>query len=360
MCFNYSSSALSYNKSDEEISQIIEKIYNTRSSVFISGDFSLLKPLYDLSQRKGQWSLEHEVRRVKYLRDWSKKHDVMFKDIKSNVNITKVLKKSDTGMRVILVESYKFDYVYNKDTLSTINSFGVGLRHVAELTNKNGDWQLMSDWYTDCFEDAMGSYSGELTSGSQLMELYPDEVFNETKNVNNKKSFNRQKAVEYADKYCGAAWGNGNNYKYNKKYMDYNGAGGDCTNFISQAIGDSEGGGLRQDSAWHPGSRAWTNANGLKDYLTNYRKGYVVAKGTYSELTEPRPNYPNGMISKLQIGDLICYVKNGDPDHHAIVTAKDSNGYFLVNSHTTDRYHVPWDLGWGDKRIKFVMIHITG
>ncbi|WP_443662559.1 amidase domain-containing protein, partial [Clostridium sp.] len=30
----------------------------------------------------------------------------------------------------------------------------------------------------------------------------------------------------------------------------------------------------------------------------------------------------------------------------------------LVNTHTIDRYRVPWDLGWGDKNINFYLIHV--
>lgn len=354
-----SASALTYNKFNADIVAVIEKLYNARSSVIISGDLSLLVPLFDLSKRTGKWSLEHEVRRVKYLMDWAKKLDIRFVDVKSYVRIKKML-TSNIGVKVSLEESYKFDYVYNKDAESKVNSFGVGLRHVLTITKFNENWKILSDWYTDCFEDAMGNYSGEIASGADQIQLTPNDVFNENIILGNKKSFDRYKAVEYADKYCGSAWGSGNDYKYNKKYMDYNGLGGDCTNFISQTIGDSEGGGLKQDFTWHKGSRAWSNVNGLKNYIISAKKGYIIMSGTYKELTQTIPNYPNGLISKLQIGDLVCYVKKGDPDHFAIVTGKDSNGYFLVNSHTTDRYHVPWDLGWGDSKIKFVMLRITG
>lgn len=38
---------------------------------------------------------------------------------------------------------------------------------------------------------------------------------------------------------------------------------------------------------------------------------------------------------------------------------QDSHGYLLVNSHTTDRYHIPWNLGWGDNQIRFFLIHIN-
>lgn len=51
----------------------------------------------------------------------------------------------------------------------------------------------------------------------------------------------RISAVEYADKYCGAAASEEYRYSYNKKYKDYNPLGGDCANFASQILHEGEG-----------------------------------------------------------------------------------------------------------------------
>lgn len=100
------------------------------------------------------------------------------------------------------------------------------------------------------------------------------------------------------------------------------------------------------------------NADGFKDYLIYSGKGSEIKKGTFKELALPQTNFPNGVVDKLDLGDLICYAKGKNMDHFAVVTGWDSHGYPLVNSHTTDRYHVPWDLGWGDKNIFFHFIHV--
>lgn len=367
--YSFPSTCIFYSNEEEvQLKNEIEKIYNTRDAAFISGNLNSLKPLFDSSQQYGKWSLEHEIRRVKYLKSWSKQREVKFINVESFVRVKRIYNK---GSKIIvsLEESYKFDYLYPKDLTQTVNSFGVGIRHTLTLIKKNDLNKIYSDWYTDCFEDAMGSYSGDIGDGvvttnyEKTLSVYKTEV------KAAKPYYNREKAVDYADKYCGAAWGSDNNYKYNKKYNDYNGIGGDCTNFASQVLGDSEGGGLPQDGSWYcsstknmrcPGTRAWVNVNGLKDYLLYSGKGSQIKKGTFKELTTPTSNYSQGVISRLKPGDLICYEKKGDPDHFAIVTSIDSHGYPLVNSHTTDRYHVPWDLGWSDNRIKFILIHING
>lgn len=368
LIFHFCPSVSVFSTNDEEIrlKQEIETSYNLRNSSLISGNLNVLKPLFDTSQKYGVWSLEHEVRRVKYLKTWSKQRNITFTSIESFIRIKKI-KHKDGKLRLSLEESYKFDYIYNTDSTKTLNSFGVGIRHTLSLINKNNTDRIYSDWYTDCFEDAMGAYSGDIGNGTVSIDYEKTTPVIASSSSITKRSYNREKAVAYADKFCGAAWGSGNNFKYNKKFNDYNGIGGDCTNFASQVIG--EGGGLTPDGTWHcsgskftrcSGTRAWVNVDGLKGYLIYSGKARQIKKGTFKELTTPVPEYPLGIISKLKLGDLICYEKKGNPDHFAIITGFDSHGYPLVNSHTTDRYHVPWDLGWSDNKIKFILIHING
>lgn len=343
---------------DKQIKAEIERIYNIRSSAFVSGDLSPVKELFDTSQKYGKWALEHEIKRIKYLNDWANEREITFGNVESYVRIKKIYPRGNI-IKIALEESYKFDYVYNNDEASPVNSFGVGIRHTTSLINKNGAWIIYNDWYTDCFEDALQSYTIELPSSTisyNKFSLLSNDLFS----FNNKKYYDRQNAAAYADKYCGAAWGSGNNFKYNKKYNDYNGIGGDCTNYVSQALGDKAGGGLPLSGGWVPHSSAWVNADAFKNYLLYSGKGSLIKIGTFKELTASQNGSPPA-ISKLQIGDLVCYEKGrGNIDHFAIVTGFDCHGYPLVNSHTTDRYHVPWDLGWGDKKIRFLLIHING
>jgi len=340
----------------------------------VSGDTTKLNDLFDTSQKYGRYSLDHEVRRVKYLKDWSALRGIKFNNIESTVRIKKVLSQGKI-IKVLLEESYRFDYVYEDDPNNILNSFGVGIRHTAKITNIQDKWVIYQYWYTDCFEDALQSYTADAeTVFNNFKFTLPFEsklITNEKsyESAKDKKGYDREKAVIYADKYCGAAWGSGNDFKYNPKYMDYNGAGGDCTNFVSQVLGDKDAGGLKQDGTWFcsfpkygrgSGSSAWVNADSLKNYLLYSGKATVIQSGNFKELTTPSTEASASPISKLCIGDIICYEKgSGNIDHFAVVTGFDSKGYPLVNSHTTDRYHVPWDLGWGDRKIRFFLLHIN-
>ncbi|MDP4089345.1 MAG: amidase domain-containing protein [Bacillota bacterium] len=344
----------------EQMKEELERIYNMRSKSLVSGELLPLKELFDISQKYGVWALEHEVRRVKYLTQWADDRDIILTNIQNWVRVKKVYPKGKI-IKAALEESYKFDYVYSDDERNIPNSFGVGIRHTASLIKKNGKWMIYNDWYTDCFEDAMQAYSGQIPDAPAMSRYAHRKKDYKKAGSDFKPFYNRENAVAYADKYCGAAWGSQNNFKYNKKYNDYNGIGGDCTNFASQVLADKEGGGMPLGGGWLPYSRAWANADGLKDFLIGSGRGSLISIGTFKELTEPRENFHNGVVSKLKLGDLIAYEKGrGNIDHFAVITGFDSKGYPLVNSHTTDRYHVPWDLGWGDKKIRFFLIHING
>lgn len=349
---------------ESDISSEIQKIYDIRSNTLKTGDCSTLNDYYDTSKPSGRYALEHEIKRVKYLKDWSTQRNIEFKNIKSDVNVKKVI-HSGKALKLVLTESYKFDYNYKGDEANSINSFGVGIRHTTSLVNKNQKWLILSDWYTDCFEDSLQLYSSKndnkYTSSQSIFDITSNFInrINNTLIKSTRKHYDRENAVAYADKYCGAAWGSSNNFKYNKKYQDFNGAGGDCTNFISQVLGDKQGGSLKNNGTWHPGSRAWSNADGLKEYLLYSGRGRIIKVGTYNQLTNSH-HILDEILTKLQVGDLVAYEKGkGNIDHFAIITGFDTHNYPLVNSHTTDRYHVPWDLGWGNKNIRFFLIHVN-
>ena len=355
-----------------DILKVLENIYKDRCSMFITKDITNLQNYYDTSQRLGKWSLEHEVKRFSYFNDWSSQRDMNFTKIESTPKIRKIT-RTHRGFNLLVDEYYKFEYTYKYDVTPTTNTFGVGLTHSMELIQKQEKWIIFSDWYLDCFEDALKSYSGEIKDLKLNADIKPIyELQNLPRMPSNLKivpkgRYNKINAVKYADKYCGIPWASGNLVKYNKRYTNYTGIGGNCTNYVSQSIGDKEGGGLRFDSAWRctykkydgaDGSSAWVNADAFKQYLIYSGRGKVLAKGTFKELISPVSGFPGGEVQKLDIGDLICYAKGSDIDHFAIVTSFDSHGYPLVNTHTIDRYHVPWDLGWGDKNIKFYFIHL--
>lgn len=139
-----------------------------------------------------------------------------------------------------------------------------------------------------------------------------------------KISYNRARAVEYAKKWA---------LLRNPRYMDFDGIGGDCTNFASQCI--YAGSGIMnytKDIGWYYNSptdraAAWSGAQYLNSFLMNNK-----SVGPIAEKED---------IAALQTGDLI-QLNNGQRFYHSLVVAGFKNGEPLVCTHTFDSYLRPF------------------
>ncbi|MFX0548583.1 amidase domain-containing protein [Hathewaya histolytica] len=369
---NNEHSKSSYTK--EDYNDYIHSFFYTKNQTFFSSDLKPIKEFYDTTQNHGKYSLDHEIRRFRYLRDWASERGIRFIEISSKPSIKKITDKGNIA-NIRVDEEYIFKYVYEGEENPKENQFGVALFHNLRLKKVNKSFKICNDYYLDCFEDGLKAYNIDLkenTLPKPKPQKYdftklPKKDIPEYKEVK-KGSYNRLKAVEYADRYCGVTWATGNKTpKYNKKYKNFTGIGGNCTNYISQCLGDSDGGGLRHGSGWHSinvpnsgteGSAAWVNADAFKNHLLYSGKGRLVKKGSFNDLIKISEDNTNPYFEKLELGDIIAYAKKNDIDHNAIITNFDSHGYPMINSHTVDRYHVPFDLGWGDKDIYFHLIHM--
>ncbi|HZU14839.1 MAG TPA: amidase domain-containing protein [Chloroflexota bacterium] len=176
-------------------------------------------------------------------------------------------------------------------------------------------------------------------------------------------------AASYADTY----WSN-----YNPAWPSFANSGGDCTNFVSQAL---YAGGIAMrtsptysgNAAWYmikvhnrwSYSNPWVNAQDDSVFLEQHLTGIKVVATIYG--AAPGQTVSDG---DAQPGDVVLYDWNNDGtfDHEAIVTASDgtknadgTTNYDLVDAHTNNRYHAYWTLAqyntsWQTTRI--VVLHI--
>jgi hypothetical protein len=338
---------------DPKLTVFINELFIARTQILITHKPESIRHYYLEASQSSQHAYQHEKNRSEYLQEWAKHRGVDFTKAESKIRITHEAVGDDTA-RLSLINSLHLTYQYQgKEPAS--QQFGLGTHHNIMLKKVKGHWHVYSESYSDPLEEDPALIS--VQAGDRKLTkpsiVQPD-----------RKKYNRQQAVAYADKYAGGAWGARNEHKYNPHYKDYSSIGGDCTNFASQVIGDSaEGGGLPMTSNWYyhniqGGSEAWVRTDSFKDFLVYSGYGYIIARGSFNELNTSNSRYPKGAFADLQIGDLIAYEMRGDVDHFSILTGRDPRGYPLVNSHSTDRYHVPMDLGW-DKYTKFSLIHIN-
>ena len=241
---------------------------------------------------------------------------------------------TDDRVSVTAVVSESFRYRYLGEAHE--QAFGLGVRHYYTLRYSGDRLQILSDDFTAPARDR--GAPPRPAPGKSRRSVAPASTAA------------GKRAAAYADRYCGAAPGCGNDGFANPRYANLNGDGGDCTNFISQVL---KAGGLKEDGSWFydrataEGSRAWSNAQGLADHLAWAPWAHRLAGGDYQAIVAPTAAHPNGADRALRLGDLVSYVQHGDVVHTGVVTGFDAHGLPLVDAHYNDRYHTPWDLGWG-------------
>lgn len=331
-------------ESNEQYQVLLEHLFDYRNKAILDQNTDILKGLYDTNKKFGLWAYEHEVKKMKYIENWSHKQGVNFNDIKTRVVVKKFKEKEEDLYGIICTVSTEYKYSYKNEPEVT-NMFRIGTYHYLNVVIRDNQYVIVKEWYTDPFEDSLN-----------LDNIDTAEIENYIKNhekVEVQLTNEQQKAINYAHQYCGAAADEEYGFRYNKNYRDYNPEGGDCANFASQILYES--GRFKKNDTWNfngkDGTKAWVNAQGFKNYMIYSGRAEYITKGAYNDVYKEAYN--------LRPGDIVGYEKGGRITHVSTVTGLDSKGYPLVTCHNTDRYLVPWDLGWSNKNIKFHLIRVN-
>ncbi|SFC17984.1 amidase domain-containing protein [Clostridium uliginosum] len=346
LCINVCSEqkVLALTDTDSEVKSYVENIFSIKSKAILTQDLDCLEHIYATDTKLGQWAYEYEEKKVKYINNWAQKQGVKFTDITPKILITKCKVKKDKASFFVLCDT-EYKYIYLNEP-QLVNNSRIGTSHSLQLTNKDGKWIIAKEWYTDPFADSL---SLENIKADDIKQYITSQQARDLSNINER----RKNAMEYAEKYCGLSTIEEHEFKYNKKYKNFNCEGGDCANFASQVL--HEGGKFKKNSAWNyekgNATAPWVNAGKFTYYMLNSGRASVISTGNYEKVY--KASY------KLLPGDFVAYEKKGDITHVSVVTGVDSKGYSLVTCHNTDRNNVPWDLGWSDKKMKFWLIRVN-
>lgn len=322
---------------------LLEELFDHRNKAILDKNEEGLKELYEVDKKFGLWAWEHEVKKMKYLENWSSKQGVKFNDIKAKVKIKKVKEKEEGLYGIICTVSTEYKYSYDKEP-DIINMCRIGTYHYINVKIIDDQYIITKEWYTDPFADSLNLDNIKSEDIKNYISMQKPTILDLKQE--------QIKAIEYAHKYCGAAADEENGLKFNSNYRDYNPEGGDCANFASQIMFES--GRFKKNDTWNyadgAGTKAWVNAQAFKNYIVYSGRGSLIAKGSYEDIYKQAYN--------LRPGDFVAYEKGGRITHVSTVTGLDSKGYPLVTCHNTDRLLVPWDLGWSDKAIRFHLIKV--
>lgn len=133
-------------------------------------------------------------------------------------------------------------------------------------------------------------------------------------------SYNRENAVKYAERWAKSR---------NSAYMNFDGMGGDCTNFASQCLyAGVDVMNYQRDIGWYynsPNDRAaaWSGAEYFIKFMLNNKEAGPFASAV--------------SVSNLEIGDFIS-LHNGAEYYHTLIVTGFSDGTPLVAAHTDDSY----------------------
>ncbi len=332
----------------------LREIYERRAQRFVTGPAGpSLKDDFLLERRTAQWALQHEEGKYRYVEAWARERGVKFVEAKTEIWV-KELKVTEDRARFYVAQSLMLGYQYPGE--EAVNRFGVGSRHIIELHRTADDrWLIGLEWYSDPLGDETETpaetpkrkpstgrvpqaLAGLLAPTAEATAL---STAASAGRLDLAYRYDREGAVRYMDTYCGLAAGCGNGNKYNTKFRNYMGEGGDCANFVSQAL--RHGGKVPVPY--------FTRVDGLVSHLRYTGKADLVAKGDFATVWRIAAGKPDGFRSFVRPGDVLAYQYKDKMAHVALITGFDSRGYPLGNSHTADRYHVPFDLGWDRKTI---------
>ncbi len=144
--------------------------------------------------------------------------------------------------------------------------------------------------------------------------------------------YNREKAVNYARKWA---------YGRNPKYYNFNGLGGDCTNYASQCL---FAGSLVDNATptfgWYyknlnDRAPAWTGVEFFHQFLINNAKDGGIGNGD-------GPFAKEVPMKDLQVGDFVQFGREtGDFYHTPVVVGFTRFGVPLLAAHSYDAYNRP-------------------
>jgi len=173
--------------------------------------------------------------------------------------------------------------------------------------------------------------------------------------------YNGAAAAAYADAY----W-----QSYNQAWPSFANSGGDCTNFVSQAL--YAGGITMRTTPTYTGNAAWFMLKTKHRWSyalpwINAQDNSIFALQHLAGVTQVASYYGvapgQAVADNASQGDIVLYDFNNDGvyDHEAIITASDGTSWDLVDAHTNNRYHAYWTLAqynasWATTRI--VALHI--
>lgn len=226
------------------------------------------------------------------------------------------LEENERGITLIVEELTTLDYARVTGEEPPYTSFKSTRRF--EFAQVDGRWQLTGQHFLDeggplpVTEPPSGEEAGAPLDDPEAASVERPAVPH-LKKVDS-KGYNYQAMSNYARRHV---------HNYNPSYRRFNDVGGDCTNFISQAL---RAGGWQNDSGWYRDYHNWWYNSGNQTWSwinVNYWASFALSSRRSFNLTN---------VWLLSLGDILQmdFTSNQSKDHSMIVTVRSSTMPYLT------------------------------
>lgn len=339
----------------------IKEMFNARGQGILSNQLNI-----DRFYLKGSELYLHEKSRPKKIKELEQRWDTKIINFKPTATLINLDMVANNAAKAIVYEWTFFDWL---DKNGKVVTSGFGVFHEMAWEYSNEKWQLLADSYDEgpltgvTSPDYYASQKNNskstinkprLTKSEKLLDIKPATTY----------TYNRINATSYADNWV---WDYANGgyypqYYNNAYYKNYADLGGDCCNYVSQSMRAGNAPFVNFNNNWsnawwynnngtYPNQTSDDTASGTWYYVPSHRNFVKNIKGWGSSTT------PSG----LRKGDIVYYdwTSNGSWDHVTIVVLGYEDGYSrpLVNSHTNDYYHVPYN--YGGSGCSYDLVHLS-
>lgn len=317
------------------LAEIATKEFQKSATIMVEGH----TPKYSTRSAKSITATENSVRQRTFeeaIDDYRRELAAMgetYSDSRTNTVINSYTQNPDGTITALATET----------TYLTINENNTETGYTAlhKLTfspTPDDKWEISSDQYleptgllplgeAESLVIPEAEYFDNTSRESPFSDITPastertDNLGNDEKGVLRAGGYNYTAMANYLEKY----WNN-----YNPAYRSFANSGGDCTNFVSQAL---RAGGWKDKKGWYRNAKYWwyTSINQSRSWTAvDYWATFARDSGRTSMLSN---------VWQLRKGDVLqVKPKNSNQKIHTMMVSYYSNGTPYFTYHTSNRY----------------------
>lgn len=334
--------AVSKNQGDFAFNSVLEEYFCKRENDF-DGTNAISAQGINLIEQSEE--IAAEEMRPMLISKMEEKLNIMVVSAETSYSVS----QSRTEGNTVYLDVYEWTNVDYTGESGLIDTMGYGVDHEMVLEKDGTGYSIASDVYDEgpltCMSSSLSTEEfAELMSTDYSVSAIAEDEYENTEAGSVERTvsgYNPYSAIEYADQYA---------TYYNNNYKDYTDYGGDCTNYVSQCL---YSGGVSMNNTGSQSSGWWYNKS--PNPVASY--SWTAAPNNFNYFSALHSSYSNISSNSYIIpGNPVYYDwqnaddKDSDIDHATICVGYNSSGTPLINSHTLDYYHTPWNYGYTNTR----------